>query len=76
MYLKKYVNGCVKENINFNITGGEDLWVQVQKKPGKKIIVGVIYRHPNYNFQEFQKCLTTTLLNFENAKCEYIYYLW
>ena len=44
----------------------------MKKKTGKKIIVGVIYRHPNYNFQEFQKCLTTTLLNFENAKCEYI----
>ena len=39
---------------------------------GKKIFVGVIYRHPNYNFQEFPKCLTTTLLNFKNAKCEYI----
>ena len=24
------------------------------------------------DFQEFQNCLTTTLLNFENAKCEYI----
>ena len=72
MYLKKDVNVCVKENINFNITGCENLWVEVEKKTGKKIIVGVIYRHPNYNFQEFQKCLTTTLLNFENEKCEYI----
>ena len=72
MYLKKDINVCVKENINFNITGCENLLVEVEKKTGKKIIVGVIYRHPNYNFQEFQKCLTSTLLNFENAKCEYI----
>ena len=46
--------------------------MEVEKKTEKKIIVGVIYRHPNYNFQEFQKCLTTTLLNFEKAKCEFI----
>ena len=45
------------------------------KKTGKKIIVGVIYRHPNYNFQEFQKCFTTTLLNFENAKLVVILYI-
>ena len=35
MYLKKDVNVCVKENINFNITGCENLWMEVEKKTGK-----------------------------------------
>ena len=42
MYLKKDVNVCVKENINFNITGCENLWVEVEKKLEKKLLWGNI----------------------------------
>ena len=38
MYLKKDVNVCIKENINFNITDCKNLWVEVEKKLEKKLL--------------------------------------
>ena len=56
----------MKEKIHFDINGCEDLWIEIEQNLGKKIIVGVIYRHPKYNFQEFQNCLNNAIMNFEN----------
>ena len=67
LYVKRKIEFSVKDKIHFNINGCKDLWIEIKQNLGKKIIVGVIYRHPKYNFQEFQNCLNNAIMNFENS---------
>ena len=64
----------MRNDLNFNINGCEDLWIEIEQKSAKtkKIAVGVVYRHPKQNFPEFQKRVSDTISKFENAKYEYI----
>ena len=48
----------------------ESLWVKMKTNSSKFIYLGVIYRHPNQQFDDFEKDLNSLSTNFNNN--EYI----
>ena len=41
------------DNLNFNLDNCEDLWVELFLSKNLKIVLGTVYRHPNYDFKNF-----------------------
>ena len=54
-----------------DIPNCEDLWIEVKINQGG-IIFAVIYRHPNFKFQSFEKSLSHNLLELEDIKLQYV----
>jgi len=50
----------------------ESLWVKIKNNSSKFIYLGVIYRHPNQQFDNFEKDLNGLLTNFNLNNKEYI----
>ena len=48
------------------------LWVKIKTNSSKFIYLGVIYRHPNQQFDNFEKDLYGLLTNFNLNNNEYI----
>ena len=53
----------------FRLANVEDLWSEISLRGMKRLVIGVIYRHPKSNFQEFQTAMENTieLLNSNSA---------
>jgi len=53
---------CGCENIRFELLGS---------KKRQKIIVGTVYRHPQYNIEEFSQSLSETITKTAKYNCAY-----
>ena len=47
-----------------HINGTEDLFIEVEREHSKNIIIGLVYRPPNLQFQYFYDNLETSLNKF------------
>ena len=56
----------------FKMHGCENMWLEILGKR-QKIIIGIVYRHPKYNIDEFSQLLSETIT--EIAKNNYAYYV-
>ncbi len=45
------------KDFNLNVYDCEDMWIKVNISMNKFLVIGVIYRHPDYNFNNFQDSL-------------------
>ena len=56
----------VKDEYNLNLAHCEDLWIEIGHE--KKVVIGIVYRHPCYKFSDFQQSYENTinLLNAHN----------
>ena len=52
--------------------GCENIWLEILGKR-QKIIIGIVYRHPQYNTDEFSQSLSETITKI--AKNNYAYYV-
>ena len=73
LYIKENIRFKVRNDLNVQVDKCENLWIEIEQKPHfKKLIVGVIYRHPTYDFKTFENKLIDLLISFEDKKCEYV----
>ena len=73
LYIKENIRFNVRNDLNVQVEKCENLWIEIEQKPhSKKLIVGVIYRHPTYDFKTFENKLIDLLISFEDKKCEYV----
>ena len=77
VYLSNFLNYTVCNDISLNVPHCEDLWINVNlntdnsksnSKTINKLMIGVIYRHPNHNYHEFQEKLCDQLLLFKGLE--------
>jgi len=63
-----YIQNCLIYSVFHDIcmpsSNCESLWVEIKTNSSKFIYLGVIYRHPNHQFDDFEKYLNNLLTNF------------
>jgi len=70
LYIQNCLNSRVCHDICMLSSNCESLWVKMKTNSSKFIYLGVIYRHPNQQFDDFEKDLNSLSTNFNNN--EYI----
>ena len=61
-----------RRDLHFKIHGCENIWLKILGKR-QEIIIGIVYRHPQYNIDEFCQLLSETITKI--AKNNYTYYV-
>ena len=49
-----------RRDLQFKMHGCENIWLEILGKR-QKIIIGIVYRHPHYNIDEFSQSLSETI---------------
>lgn len=70
-YLNKNIVYKIRNDIDFKTDYCETLWVELQNEIYQNIVIGIIYRHPNNNFIEFQDNLEANLIKLQNENKTY-----
>ena len=73
MYIKKSIKFERPSKYNFEVSGCENIWIDVKLNNNKSLVIGTVYtgRHPNQNpsffIEKFSEILH--LLNVKNSTC-------
>ena len=59
-YIKNNLKYLQRRVLQFKIHGCENIWLEILGKR-QKIIIGIVYRHPQYNTDEFSQSLSSEL---------------
>jgi len=51
-YIKNNLKYLQRRDLQFKINGCENIWLEIIGKR-QKTIIGIVYRHPQYNIDEF-----------------------
>ena len=70
IYIKSNICFKLRQDLEIKCRDYESIWIEILQN-GKINVIGVIYRHPNYNFQEFQNNFLNTLHNFNKTRCKF-----
>jgi len=71
-YIKNNLKYVQRRDLQFKMHGCENIWLEILGKR-QKIIIGIVYRHPQYNIDEFSQSLSETITKI--AKNNYVYYV-
>jgi len=71
-YIKNNLKYLQRRDLQFKMHGYENILVEILGKR-QKIIIGVVYRHPQYNIDEFSQSLSETVTKIANNN--YAYYV-
>jgi len=71
-YIKNNLKYLQRRDLQFKMHGCENIWLEIIGKR-QKIIIGMVYRHPQYNIDEFSQSLSETIIKI--AKNNYVYYV-
>ena len=63
MFIKSELDHKIINNLELKLSRCEDLWAEITLSENNKITIGSIYRHPSYDFNQFQNKL---IANFEH----------
>ena len=58
LYIDKNISFTIQDDLNLLCNKCENVWKKISLNERKFVIVGVIYRHPDYDFKEFCNCIT------------------
>ena len=72
VYIKNNFKYLQRRDVPFKLHGCENIWLEISGKR-QKIIIGIMYRHPQYNINEFSQSLSETITKI--AKNNYAYYV-
>ena len=70
-FILSNVNYVVREDLNFIVNDCENLWIEINCQD-KKTVLGVIYRHPRYNYSDFQSKFKETIFNLNRSNKPFI----
>ena len=62
LYIDKNISFTVQDDLNLLHNKCENVLLKISSNERKFVIVGVIYRHPGYDFKEFCNCITKNIL--------------
>ena len=62
-FIKETIQFQINRDLNFKCASCENLFVKLHLSNNKTVIVGVIYRHPGYNYTDFLNCFEKLLYN-------------
>ena len=70
IFLKKDINFNILNNVNLDINGCEDLWINISLTSNKSIIISSIYNHPSNDIKLFKEKLLEKIeiINLQNKK--------
>ena len=71
MYILNNLKYSRRHDLEFQSVDSETVFIELNLAANKKIIVGVIYRHPTNTFNEFQDLLLQTLNKMDLEKYDY-----
>ena len=73
IYVKSSISYNLKPTININLSSVENLWIEIEINK-KKLIVGVVYRHPVQTVEQidlFSRALTNIFHELNSIKSEF-----
>ena len=59
------------QDLDNDLTNCENLWLKIAMKNNKEIILGVLYRHPRADINDFQEKLGENICKLNNLKLKY-----
>ena len=62
----------VVNTFDMHLTDCEDIWVKLQSKQRTCLIVGSVYRHPNYDYKSFETKFGNVLDNLSSKDYSYV----
>ena len=71
-FIKSNIQYNILNNFELNLNGCEDLWLELLLSNNKKLIIASIYRHPDYNFTEFQQNFICAIEKLNKLKKDFI----
>ena len=73
IFIKSNLDFTIRKDLYLNVNDCENVWVEISAE-NKKIVVASVYRHPRYNFSEYQDALLKTLENIYVKKQLFLYF--
>ena len=70
IYIKSNICFKLRQDLEIKCREYESIGIEIVQN-GKINIIGVICKHPNYNFQEFQNNFLNTLDNLNEIRCKF-----
>ena len=67
-YIKNNLKYLQRRDLQFKIHGCENIWLEILGKR-QKIIIGIVYRHPQYNIDRFSQPFSETTAKIEKNIC-------
>ena len=69
IYINQIYSYTIVNEFDLHVNGCEDMWIELEQAHNKKCFIGALYRHPNFNFKDFQVSLERTIekLNLHNS---------
>ena len=71
-YMLNKLHFTRRYDLEFKTDDTENVFVEVKLNTRKKIVIGLIYRHPTSNFTEFQNKFTSILNQLNQTKQDYV----
>jgi len=71
-YIKNDLMYLQRRDLQLKMHGCENIWLEILGKR-QEIIIGIVYRHPQYNIDDFSQSLSETITKI--AKNNYAYYV-
>ena len=61
IFIKKEIQHNIIENMELKLDNCDDLWIELFIAKNFKVTIGTIYRHPRYNYLDFQNKLINSI---------------
>ena len=81
IYVANYLESKVRRDLSMNLEHCEDIWVEIyphsrnshtKYHDGKKVIVGIVYRHPGSQYKRFCEKLCSTIDNINRCNENFV----
>jgi len=69
-YMKNNLKYLQRRELQFKMHGCENIWLEILEKH-QKVVIGIVYRHPQYNIDEFSQLLSKTITKIAKNNCAY-----
>ena len=72
IYIKSNISYKITKNFQLNLSGCEDIWVDINLNNKENLTIGVVYKHPNTNLHAFKSTFENTLEILTQNKANHI----
>ena len=72
LYINKEMSFTILNDININCNKCENIWVKIFLNRKKSVNVGIIYRHPRYDFCEFHESIIDCIYKLNQSRNKFI----
>ena len=66
--IKSTLNYQIRDDLKIFVPACENLWIEINHPDKKGIVIGVVYRHPQHDHNEFQEAIQENILKINKSK--------